>query len=360
MIYWLPLEPLAQRYTEQMHRWVVSALERCGHPWKTVLGKTAVERITHGQWLDTTATCAWKTEQVLQMTEAIAAGELQSGDTILVGDVWFPGIETLKFQCDLLGLQVKFAGWHYAGCFDPHDYLAKTLGPWGKKYEAALLEGVFDHVCFGSPFHQGFVERSVTLKGRGCVAGLAWDHDEVAAHRSSERSKVVVFNHRWADEKRWQEFVWLANFLRNKFPQWRFAYSTSGTVAAATASECNANGIDIVCHDSKTAYYNWLARAGVVWSGADQETFGYSFMEAIALGVPVVAPNRLAYRDHFLRAGLSPENWLYGASDPCGMSLLSAEMTMGSAGIKSELPAIISKQYHDSAYRFVQEVADAD
>lgn len=351
MIHWLPLEPLAQRYTEQMHRWVCSALRRCGKPWRTVSGKTSVERITHGQWLDTTATCAWKTEQVLQMTEAIASGEVQSGDTILVGDVWFPGIEALKFQCDLLGMRVRFAGWHYAGCFDPHDYLAKTLGPWGRKYEAALLEGVFDHVCFGSPFHRDFVQRNVALKGKASVVGLAWNHDEVAAFRNDQRDKVVVFNHRWADEKRWQEFVWLARRWRANSLGWRFAYSTNGTVDAAAAAACREAGIEVVRHDSKQAYYEWLARAGVVWSGADQETFGYSFMEAIALGVPVVAPNRLAYRDHVLRASLDPEEWLYGADDPCGEARLLAPR---------RLPTFISHQYHDSAYRFVREVTDAD
>ena len=351
MIHWLPLEPQQQRYTSQMDRWVQAALERTAHSWRTVYGQTTCNRIGNGEWLDTSTTAAWKTEQLLAVTKDIASGIVQDGDVILVGDVWFLGIETLKFQCDLLGKRVRFAGWHYAGCFDPHDLLSRELGSWGRKFEAMLLEGVFDAVCFGGKFHQAFVDRNITPIGRCVAAGLAWNHAEVAAYRSTTKHPRVVFNHRWCNEKRWQEFVWLANTLRPSNRGWTWEFSTNGNVSSEVGSICAAAGIAIVQHDSKDAYYQYLAESAVVWSGADQETFGYSFMEAIALGVPVVAPNRLAYRDHLVKAGLVASDWLYNNSDLCGATALQQQMRTPQL-----LPERVSSQYTDSVDLFLKEV----
>ena len=353
MIHWLPLEPLEQRYTSQMDRWVQAALERTGQVWRTVYGETSRDRIGHGEWLDTTATAAWKTEQLLAMTQDIESGAVRSGDVILVGDVWFPGIETLKFQCDLLGKKVRFAGWHYAGCFDPHDLLSRELGSWGRKFEAMLLEGVFDAVCFGSQFHRGFVERNITPIGKAVAAGLAWNHDEVAAYKATSKQPRVVFNHRWSNEKRWQEFVWLADTLRPNNRGWTWEFSTSGNVNNVVQGICDRAGIRVVQHASKDAYYRYLAESGVVWSGADQETFGYSFMEAIALGVPVVAPNRVAYRDHLINAGLTAGDWLYSAYDPCGAVALQQQMRAPRL-----IPERVSSQYAGSVDVFLKEVLD--
>jgi glycosyltransferase involved in cell wall biosynthesis len=349
VIHWLPLEPLHERYTEQVDRWVCQALASTNLAWRRVSGNTSTGVIKHGQWLDTVGTAAWKTEQLLQLTKDIGAGAVSSGDIILVGDVWFPGIETVKCQCDLLGLQVRFAGWHHAGCFDPHDYLTRSLGVWGRRFEVMLLEGIFDAVAFGSDHHREFVSRNVTLKGKGVAAGQPWDHAEVAQHGHKERRRIVAFNHRWADEKRPWEFMRLAREMKSS--GWTFAVSTNGQVSNTMAAACKESGIEIVQHASKANYYNWLATVGAVWSGADQETFGYSFLEAVALGVPVIAPNRLSYRNHLQRAGLSPSDWLYGEDDLLGQSRLAANMNQ-----PKPMPAIVSQQYDSSIKGFLQEV----
>jgi hypothetical protein len=51
-IWFLPLEPLQQRYTEQMYRWVAAALDRLCLPYISITGE-AYASIKHGQWLDT-------------------------------------------------------------------------------------------------------------------------------------------------------------------------------------------------------------------------------------------------------------------------------------------------------------------
>jgi glycosyltransferase involved in cell wall biosynthesis len=358
MIWFLPLEPLHQRYTEQMLRWVEKALVDACLPHRIVLGGEGYDTITHGQWLDTSKTTIWKLNQIASLSKAIASGEVQRGDFILLGDVWMPGIEAIRFQSDLLGMNLKIGGWHYAGCFDHFDYLARTLGAWGPKYEAALLEGVLDSVCFGSPFHRAFVERHCRLPSHVFTGGLAWDHFEVAAHATGKKpqrkKKVVAFTHRWAEEKRPHEFCRIARAHRRGHKM-SFVASTNGTPSPEMEAEAKWAGIKVVQHSSKSDYYCWLASdVDVVWSGADQETFGYSFMEAVALGKAVVAPNRACYPDHFRSVGIDPREWLYEAKDPCGVGTLSVTVAA-----PEPMPGIISRQYHGSQERYIRQFVEA-
>lgn len=354
-IWFLPLEPLQQRYTEQMYRWVTAALDRLCLPYTSITGE-AYASIKHGQWLDTSKTTLWKLSQLRSLSEAIANGTVSKGDLILLGDVWMPGIEAIKFQSDLLGLDLKIGGWHYAGCFDNFDYLARSLGSWGPKYEQALLEGVLDSVCFGSPFHRKFVERHCRLPSHVSVEGLAWDHHEVAAYASNAKpSNVVAFTHRWAPEKRPAEFLRMARSKSVFSAKPKFVISTNGEVSPEMEREAKWAKCEIVRHSSKAAYYKWLAGVKAIWSGADQETFGYSFMEAIALRKIVVAPNRTCYPDHFRRVGLEPEAWLYTDHDPCGVG----RMTLGLLGDMGPPPVEVSLQYHNSHERYIRQFVEA-
>ena len=357
-IWFLPLEPLQERYTEQMLRWVRAGLASLGMPFHEVSGSTAYDTIGHGQWLDTSKSTIWKLEQIASLSRSIAAGRVQKGDFVLLGDVWMPGIEAIRFQSDLLGLDLKIGGWHYAGCFDHFDYLARSLGSWAPKYETALIEGVLDSVCFGSPFHRDFVARHCRLPPHVSTCGLAWDHFEVSQfalpEKPKRRRKVIAYTHRWAPEKRPEEFCRLAKTHRNHKAM-KFVVSTNGNVSPEVLERKGWAGFTVVRHESKVAYYEWLAKeVDVVWSGADQETFGYSFMEAVSTNTSVAAPNRACYPDHFSRLGLDPKEWLYPASDPCGVGCVS----MARMGHR-RIPEAVSSQYHNSHQRYIRDFVEA-
>ncbi len=349
-IHYLPLEPLAQRYTAQMYDRVVYALQETGRNYSVIEGGKSYETIRHGEWLDTVGTCHWRLAQ-LQATLSQLGSTILEGDTLLLGDVWFPGIEAIKQVAELRGMTLNIAGWHYAGCFDTHDLLSKRLSSWGPKWEQALVEGILDGIAFGSSYHQAFVNRHCCLPYVSGAYGLVWFHDALTPHRTNERADrtSVVFNHRWASEKRWQEFRYLSLAHQDKAD---FYYSTNGEVPRMVAEQCVTAGIQIKKHTSKERYYDWLARQHVVWSGADQETFGYAFMEAIALGLQVVAPNRVAYPCHFERLDIDPAAYLYGADDPCGERMLVQAITDGIPIIPEE----VASQYHDSVDRFLDDV----
>jgi glycosyltransferase involved in cell wall biosynthesis len=296
-VWFLPLEPLAERYTEQMLKWVSIDLRRMASVlgWKveTLLPSIKAGSISQaGQWLDTERTIEWKAAQIAMFAEAARGGRVRTNDIVLVGDAWFPGIEAVRYITQLSGVHVTLLGWHYAGMFDPADLLPRKLAKWGSTYERMLLEEVFDEVQVGSHFHRDLILASCP-KANVNAGGLAWNSDDVAQHYKLFRERIVVFPHRFAPEKNPAHFVAVANALKPEFPDWSFVMSTNSPVATF---DCGPN-VSIVRHDSKEAYYRFLARCGVWYSAAEQETFGYSFHEAIALGIPIVAPRRCSYTE---------------------------------------------------------------
>lgn len=356
-IWYLPIERLAERYTDQMYDWVVQALMALGVDYAIIEGSEDYAAIESGEWLDTNHSVAWKLSQIQRLSEAIASGVLESGDRILLGDVWMPGIEAVKFQLDLLGhREVRIGGWHYAGCFDHFDFLAKNLGPAGPKFELMLLEGVLDSVAFGSPFHQKFVARHARLPSHTFDGGLAWNHADVAAHKTPEKHarRVVAYTHRIAPEKRPDEFMALAARFADD-PTVEFAFSTNGVILPALEAQAGDAGCTVVQHKTKADYYKWLSGCTAMWSGADQETFGYSFMEAVALGVPVVAPYRACYPDHFARCAYEGKYYLYDRKDAYGEQQLRDVLS----GEACAVPEIVSEQYSGSHLRYISEFLGA-
>lgn len=345
-VIFLPLEPLHERYTQQMYKWVEASMHRLGIQSREVLGKPSSMYINHGQWLDTTATIQYKSSQVRNLAEMFERGQIDKGDTILLGDVWFPGIESIRFMSDLLlgKGSVKIAGWHYAGCFDPHDYLARNLGAWSKPWELSILNNVLDFVCVGSEYHK----QLLTLGAGGAIAskilplGLAWNPDDLAPYRTSEKEKIVIFPHRNAPEKQPEHFRMLAKHAMQHHPDWKFVISTS-----SKADIAESENVAVVKHESKESYYRLLAKCSIFYSSALQETFGYALHEAIALGLSVVAPYRASYKEMLQE----DPRFLYDHKDVCGIKLFGER-----AADPIPVPYEYTERYKNSTDQFLTAI----
>jgi len=350
MIYFLPIEPLAARYTQQMLGWVADDLrEIVGEGNYEALLPEYRGRIKHGQFLDSFASARFKAQQLQMVAELFASPRVSDGDVFLLGDVWFPGIETIQMMAELKGVEVKIAGWHYAGVFDQADYYSRSLGPWSRKFEQMICENVLDAICVGSHSHAALLARNM-----GGVPiypyGLSWKPRALGLSLSvpaAARRNVVVFPHRIAPEKNVPAFLRCARKLKRD--GWRFVISVprEHELPARTAAACTNGEVEVIAHSTKQSYYDLLLHSKIVYSAAYQETFGYAINEAIACGCSVVAPDRLSYSEVLEH----DRKFLYGEDDPDGAGLLEWRMKEWAT-----VPFRYTDKYSDSTKRFLKQI----
>lgn len=345
MIWFLPIEPLAARYTQQMLSWVNEDLRQyVGVDGFDVLLPDYKGGIKHGQFLDSFASARFKAEQLRMVAELFQNDQVDSGDLFLLGDVWFPGAESIRMMAELQGCEVKIAGWHYAGTFDASDYYSRTLGAWARRFEQMLCENVLDAMCVGSQYHANLLHRNMD-KLAIYPYGLSWKPD-MLPQIDAARDNIVVFPHRIAPEKNVPAFLRSARRLKDS--GWRFVISVPREQEdAARAAAAASLNVEVRAHDSKLSYYQLLAGSRIVYSAAHQETFGYSVNEAIAFGCAVVAPDRLSYSEVLEH----DRKFLYGDDDPDGALLLECRMKQW-----LPVPMRYTEKYADSTEKFLREI----
>jgi glycosyltransferase involved in cell wall biosynthesis len=343
MIYYLPIEPLEARYTAQMLQWVSDDLRGLvGPDGYKVLLPDYKGGIAHGQFLDTFASTRFKAEQLGMVATLFELGGVRHDDLFLLGDVWFPGIESIRLMADLCGLQVKIAGWHYAGCFDQADHYSQHLRAWARRFEEMLCEHILDAICVGSKSHADVLARNV--KVAIYPFGLSWKPHSIPIDEFDRRENVVLFPHRIAPEKNLPAFLRCARKLKHK--NWKFIISVPKQQEEAARAQASVH-TEVIAHDSKASYYDLLRRCRIIYSSAFQETFGYAVNEAIASGCCVVAPDRLSYTEVLER----DNKFLYGADDQDGAALLESRMNHW-----LPVPFRYTDKYSDSTVRFLKRI----
>lgn len=310
-VVFLPIEPMTERYSEQMLGWVKSDLVSCANPpakLETVLPWEGTITIRRGPFLDFTESNRWKASQLALVCGMFDRLQIGHGTVFLVGDMWFPGISMIRHMADLFGVEIKIVGWNYAGLSDPTDFYTAVLDhSWAVPFERALFD-LFDTVIVGSRHHQ---EQIARMFGNHDVRpiGLVWHPSEVKKHATA-KEKIVVFPHRLTIDKRPDVFFTAAETLHNEFGDWRWVVSTNSrkTISKYVMPPC----VEMIVNDSKTDYYDLLGISSICFSSAIHETFGYAINEAIACGCSVVAPNRLSYPEVLE----NDRRFLYDQDDP--------------------------------------------
>lgn len=274
MIFSVPIEPLHERYTEQWFRWFPSAFQELGTDFQTIEGDQLTTSIETGKVLDVYGTHFYKFSQLQKIVRMIQKRSIINNDTIFFHDLWFPGIECLAYIKQMTGLRFKVAGILHAGTWDEHDF-TYPMRPWAKYIEQGWLN-MFDHVFVGSQFHKDLIYEANSVTCPVTVTGLPFDFKEV--QRPQEKENIIVFPHRLDKEKCPEKFDRLIETLEPLIKQ-------MGWKAVKTKEVCG----------SKEEYYQLLGKAKIAVSFAEQETFGFAMLEAIANGCTPVVPNALSY-----------------------------------------------------------------
>lgn len=284
----VPIESYDLRYTEQWNRWFPAATEALDIPsvyfsvpeeGRTELGAEVLSPIRTNQY---------RARQIDQILELFERDEVKDGDTFLFHTLWFPGLETLAYIRDTLGIRFRIAAVLHAGSYDPWDFRARAgMDPWSAPLEAAWL-AIADTVILASEFHREMVLSTRPVDPAKLeVTGLPFSSQEVREGREAliaSKRDIIAFPHRPTAEKSPD----LIPLLRGEFGEEKVLLTREHS-------------------SSKAEYLDLLASAAVCVSDSLQETFGYSMLEAAALGCIPLVPDRLCYREMY------PERYRFGS-----------------------------------------------
>jgi glycosyltransferase involved in cell wall biosynthesis len=296
MIWYIPIEPLEERYTAQMFKWVQAGFSRKKLPFRFVSGETLTSCIETGEVLDAEGTNYYKAVQLQRICKGFKDDEIQNGDIFFFGDLWFPGLEMIRYIAQQRCLDIKIAGVHYAGVFDPNDFVYK-MRKWAMWHEIGWLVGA-DAVFVGSNYHKKLIQdgcsKFVQLDNIHAT-GLVWDTEDVQSE-IKEKERTVIFPHRLDSEKNPQLFFDLAREIHRIDPTVKFVITSSRkTLASNIHPLCIPDFVELKIGLTKQQYYDELAKAKVLFSSAYQETFGYALNEGLQLGCVPICPRRLSY-----------------------------------------------------------------
>lgn len=282
-IIYIPLEELPQRYTQLMNAAIYPKVDISLYP-KIEIDK----QIKRGQFLDIVNTCKFKAAQLQMIADLFNEGKVVNGDAFLIGDIFFPGIEMIKYMAELQEIEVKVYGINYAGRADKTDFVQK-LGYWADASELGYHQ-ICDGIFVGSDDHNTNVCKYFELNPATVhTTGLIWDlnymqefHEEIGY---IEKEDFVIWPHRWCNEKGIDELIWFAKNTNKKI-----IVTSSGPV-----KDCGTNlpkNIEFVFNLTKKEYFTLMAKARWYLSTAYQETFGYTIQEAIFFGCNILVPDR--------------------------------------------------------------------
>lgn len=281
-IHVVPIEPMIERYSAQWLNWISDYVNnnpvldvRIYDPYDYLdSGKTT--KITYGQFLDVYETNNYKLLQLQWLINELKSGHITDGDTILLLDGWFPGIETLAYIRDCKGLDIKIVALFHAGTYDPHDYLTqKNVGYWGQDIENGWFK-IYDQILVATHYHRELLINSRQVNPNKVQVVFFPIFNTWNLVNIERNSKLVVFPHRHAPEKQYELFDKLS------------ANTHLGLTYYAT------HGPNF---KTKEQYYNTLNAATYSISMALQETWGIAMIESVLSGCIPVVPDRLSYSE---------------------------------------------------------------
>jgi len=271
-LYYLPLEPLENRYTKDWF-WQFDVVFRKHNIDFVKLAPDIPNAKTDGKnFLDWNRTFQYKFEQMKMLFQY----DLKDGDIIFVADGEFPGLESLEYYRKMSGKKFRiYSIWH-AGTYDQWDLTyTRNLTRIGAQLEPVLFD-ICDKVFVATTFHKDLIiSKRMVNPGKVYVTGLPVDLDNLKELRGTKKDNDIVFGGRLSYEKGLD----IVKELKERNP------STSVVIAQDNPR-------------TREEWLNLLSRSQILISPSRQETFGYCTMEAIGVGTLPVTSKGLAFSDY--------------------------------------------------------------
>lgn len=311
-LWYVPLEPLPERYTVQLSAkgtgWLESRWTRAGFNYSRVEGTKLTDNIKHGSVLDANGRGYWACSQVCEILRLIDAGELTSDHVIYFDDFWHPGIEAIRYSFDVMDQKppAMFAMLH-AQSVDQYDFTYK-MRSWMRYFEkgiGSILDGIFVTSTGLADLveYAGIGKRGDNL----FLIGLPYNSDEVKSHfpvALPKKKDQVIFSSRWDTEKCPAIFLAIARYVYSVAPDIKFVITTS----AKELRSNDPNLLDLLCeaqmdlpnlelrqNQTKEQYYYNLLESKIQINTADQDWVSWTMLEGATCGCQPLYPYFLSF-----------------------------------------------------------------
>lgn len=311
MIYYLPLEPLMERYTVQLsapkkgwieRRWVENNIA-----YQRVEGYTLTSSIVHGSVLDANGRGYWALSQIQELLRMLNAGEINNDDIIYFDDFWHPGISALAYSFDLMNIHPKMYCMLHAQTVDPYDF-TYPMRHWMRHFEIGmgkLFAGIFvTSTCLRDALIYAGIGTEETVH----LAGLPFNSEEVKEHWPEvlpQRKKQVIFSSRWDKEKRPDLFLKIVDNVMSFRKDITFVITTSAKKLRSNDPDLLTlldiylkkypNNLFLREGQSKEQYYHNLLESSIQINTADQDFVSWTLLEATACGCQPLYPYFLSF-----------------------------------------------------------------
>jgi glycosyltransferase involved in cell wall biosynthesis len=283
-LHYLPLENIEQRYTKLMNEIVSQKSDYVYYPQDF-----EEKKISKGEFLDIERTVEFKAKQLAMVSHAFQKGLVSNGDCFFVADIFFFGIENIKYMAELQNIKISIVGFNHAGRADSTDFVQK-LGNWSDYAELSCHQTA-DKIFAGSNYHRGNILKYFDLpESKVITTGCVWDSQlafEVYPILH-EKENFVIYPHRLCKEKGFDDFINICNY----YPEYKFVVTSSGNKIDNISFPKN---VEYVYGLTKKEYYAYMSKAKYYLSTAYQETFGYTIQEALLYNCVIAAPSRVCY-----------------------------------------------------------------
>lgn len=311
-IWYLPLEPYRERYTEALAGWTLEAFDEDESGNVTVInGQHFNAQVTVGRVLDAYGRGYWACTQIANLIAMLSGNPWP--DVIYIDDMFHPGYEALPYlfaQETGKGKAPVIVTRNFAQSMDPDDF-THPMRSWMRHYEHVVYKTADVVLCACSE-HERMI-RAAGLEGRTEALGLpfndAWVRRTYGMEQRDrlERPFKVIYASRFDTEKQPQYFLELARRCRVRSCGYEFVMCT-GADDVRSNDPCIVEAIKRAESDglvrvmrgcTKASYYHELATSRVQVNTARQDFISYTALEASALGTQTLAPAFRSFPEAF-------------------------------------------------------------
>ena len=309
-IFYVPIEPLEERYTESWYRNFPIAFREGGFDVVVIDGTPLSNHVGVGTFLDINSTVAYKSSQMQSIAQLFHTGKVIDGDAFFFGDTEFWGIEVIRLLADMNKIKVRIYSFLHAGSYTKEDAF-EIAAPYQKYTELGWIASM-DKVFVGTEYHKNaFIERRIRpyaaeedvakLSSKIVVTGNPLFED-YKGNLSGKENKIIISN-RFDWEKRPNISLQFAYLVKKKHPDWKIVVTTSRPKFVSNkkwlvdlARGMEEDGIiEIKEGLSKDQYHAELATSKVMLSNSIEENFGYCIVEALLYGTYPLLHNSLSH-----------------------------------------------------------------